>query len=207
MVRPSYLSGARCRIADRAAAALLDDMGQLMRQQASAGRGPRHIFTSGKSNPSPDRVGACADRRRRPCCRGVSAYPHVAQVTAEARLEKRTRDRVKRLAGGTQHVVNQRRYLSARGMWRRFLPMERVFLPVGGAFAAELKRSRVRHAHHLVGDAIGVALERVVAVPDHQFRLNRIPLGEAIRLMLINIALFVLAALFAFAGEISSSRT
>ena len=61
----------------------------------------------------------------------------------------------------------------------RGISSELVLLLAIRAFTAELGRSRgngeagLGHAHHLIGDAIRLVLERIIDLPDDQLRLNK----------------------------------
>jgi hypothetical protein len=106
-------------------------------------------------------------------------HPHPAEVIPKPRLKKRPRRRVERLTRLAQRLMHDRRRLGAgevSAAIRLHLQVFLFLLLAGRAFAADLRRRggevqrRVRHADHLIGLAVGLALERTVDGADRELR-------------------------------------
>jgi hypothetical protein len=127
---------------------------------------------------------------------------HIVEAASEPRLEEGPRRGIQRLAWGLQHTVHNRRscHRPVRGEMEslrgRSLALHLTMLIVGrfgfARIAASAARAlalysgngmrhrrmycspRLRYAHHVLGDAIGFALQRIAHWPDVELRLHRI---------------------------------
>src|SRR5678815_5522055 len=142
-------------------ALLLHDMSQLMGEQLSAGRGSRPVVSRAENNLRANGVGQSIYCMSGFVGAGVGMHAHFAEVVSEARLHDGPCRSVEWLAGRAQDFVDKGwRYGPAQVASADPLHLQELismfFLtvrtrPAAGAFALEL---RLRHAHHLLGEAI-----------------------------------------------------
>ena len=125
-------------------------------------------------------VGARADLPRRPRCQGIGVDADSREIPTEARLKKRARRCVERPPRRAQRLMHAAGRLAGSGFRRAgtFGPqLPCVFLLAGRTFAVNRRRCRsdrdsgVGHAHHLVGHPVRLMFERIIDLPDREFRL------------------------------------
>lgn len=164
----SVMTGAACFT-------LLHDVGQLVREEMSPGRGVRDEAIAAEGDVAPHGVGARLDRARRLGRLLIRVRPHVSEVAPEARLHEGARLGVERAARRGQHFADDGRgrlalsginRLNALGL-HALLRLPRLLLtltlraPAAAACAGALQR-RPGRAHDLICDAVCVLLQVVV---------------------------------------------
>ena len=145
-----------------------------MRQQTPPAGRRRRILARAEHHVLPDGEGAGADCARRFCGAGVMMHAHPAEVAPQPLLHKSARFDVERPTRRVQHVMDDRRRLPGGVRDAPHL----LVLPIRGrAFARNFLRRRghlgLRNAHHLVGDAVGFVLERIVGLSDNEYSWRR----------------------------------
>ena len=156
---------------ERRAAALLERMGELMGEQRASGLRMRREGAAAEHDVVADGVGARVDGARRLRRAGVRVHAHAREVVAEARLHEGACRRVQRTAARRHDVVDDVRRLRRPGAGLLAMDLP-VFLLAGRAGALQ-HRPRCRHAHHALGDAVGLALRRIVRGTDREFAPER----------------------------------
>src|SRR2546423_7760394 len=82
--------------------ALLNDVRQLMRQEASSCHRLRCVLPPVEHHVTPYGESQRVDSLRRPCCLVICVHPNMAEVVTEARLEKSAHRRRERLTVATR---------------------------------------------------------------------------------------------------------
>ncbi len=136
-------------------------MGELVRQQmpALAGAGPifarREAYVVGKGE------GAGVDTQSRLVRLGICVHPNICEIIMKPGLEKPS-------ILGFQRISTAGRRVAAGGIGSlSLIGLQRLRFFVIGRFT-EL---RIRHAHHLLGNAVRRAFERIIDRPDRELRL------------------------------------
>jgi len=150
--------------------ALLDHVRELVSEQPPAVLRVRRIPIRAEHDIAAERERQCVHAPRCGIGAGVCMYPHRSEVDAVARLEEAAHDGLQRTAcaeprrDAVGYLCGTR---SAVGLALNLLLVP-TRTAAGRAHALDL---RFRHAHDMVGDALGFPLVSVIARADRQFRL------------------------------------
>jgi len=151
---------------------------ELVREQPATGIG-RRVGALAERDVMADGVRARADRARRIGRARIVVHADVPQIHPEMRLEEGARRGVERPPAVGEHVVYGRRNRLTVVRTRARLSAHLIVFGFAGAARAPQRSARVcvrdlvrGHSHHVVGDAIGFALERIVDRSDRQLRLQ-----------------------------------
>jgi hypothetical protein len=138
---------------------LLHGVDQFVGQQGAARLRVRTELSGSEDHVLSDRVGARIHRRRGLLGLGAGMHPHTAEILSETRLHEVARRAVERPAGRAQHVMHNRR----DGL---------VYCRAGGTALQHRcalgrhRSGRPRHAHDLIGDALGFLLQCIARLTD-----------------------------------------
>jgi hypothetical protein len=154
-------------------------MGEFVSDQPAAGMAEWCVGSGGEHEVAPNGVGEGPNRLRGYSGLRVSVQADISKVGPEARFEERAEAGINRLSERTKHLVHNRwRFATGYRRARRF-SVQRVHLFLAlGAFPAGQRGSwaecgcGIAHAHHVFGDLVGLALERIVDRTDRQLRLQ-----------------------------------